>query len=505
MLASANFHEGTSDIDRVLRKDGIQYSIFLAQTKRMRATTERRPLRRRTARQTLSMRRLDVKESTYTKETSLVYQALGPDREKTLRQLCSATKLSLERCSQVLYMLARQGCVRKCSSKTSRKTSAAQTYKLEPQSNSRRRRVPLYLEHVRLLHGKVAEQIMFCFFTHGYLTVTEIESLLYRNQKNTQETQSIRGILERLYHSDFISVADTSQKPSNHVNDKLQLHVSFPECLEKTLWTVDFQNMNRSVCELECVKLVTRTLRDTDARILQYVHRHERALRGSNTSVLASSLSTHFLETDGLSHAEVTQSLESLKMRSYLAGAPGDQGSGGVHLNTELVTNTTHHQIVYTIVKQRFGETACRLFRLLLNSPQLEQKQISELAMIPLKDCREILGKLLKHEYVRLQEVARTTDHAPSRTNYLWKVHLPSVIVRIQLELQATYQNLESRLHEELRKENASSCASVFHACVDPRDQSETLSSAKRGLRTSVEKLELSLLRLDKMMIVFSS
>jgi DNA-directed RNA polymerase III subunit RPC3 len=158
------------------------------------------------------------------------------------------------------------------------------------------------------------------------------------------------------------------------------------------------------------------------------------------------------------------------------------------------------------VIKQRFGETACRLFRLLLNNPQLEQKQISELAMIPTKDCREILGKLLKQEYVRLQEVARTTDHAPSRTNYLWRVHLPSVIVRIQLELQATYHNLESRLHDELRKEKVLSCAGTLQACVNSRDPSETFPSfGRRGPRTSVEKLELSLLRLDKMMIVFSS
>ena len=50
-----------------------------------------------------------------------------------------------------------------------------------------------------------------------------------------------------------------------------------------------------------------------------------------------------------------------------------------------------------------------------------------------------------KHEYVRMQEVARTTDHAPSRTNYLWKVHLPSVISKMKRELSETFVNLKTK------------------------------------------------------------
>ena len=43
-------------------------------------------------------------------------------------------------------------------------------------------------------------------------------------------------------------------------------------------------------------------------------------------------------------------------------------------------------------------------------------------AMIPVKDTRELLYKLLKAKYVQIQELARTMDHAPSRTLYLWRV-----------------------------------------------------------------------------------
>lgn len=77
---------------------------------------------------------------------------------------------------------------------------------------------------------------------------------------------------------------------------------------------------------------------------------------------------------------------------------------------------------VDAVVRERFGGPACRIFRLLLLKRQLEQKQIAEMAMIPVKDTRELLYKLVKVEFVQLQEVARTADHSPSRTFYLWRV-----------------------------------------------------------------------------------
>jgi len=77
---------------------------------------------------------------------------------------------------------------------------------------------------------------------------------------------------------------------------------------------------------------------------------------------------------------------------------------------------------IEAVVRERFGGPACRIFRLLLLKRNLEQKQIAEMAMIPVKDTRELLYKLLKAKYVQIQELARTMDHAPSRTFYLWRV-----------------------------------------------------------------------------------
>lgn len=44
-----------------------------------------------------------------------------------------------------------------------------------------------------------------------------------------------------------------------------------------------------------------------------------------------------------------------------------------------------------------------RVFRLLFQCRQLEQKQIAEKAMLPMKDVRELLYRMLKAGYVSLQ------------------------------------------------------------------------------------------------------
>jgi DNA-directed RNA polymerase III subunit RPC3 len=55
------------------------------------------------------------------------------------------------------------------------------------------------------------------------------------------------------------------------------------------------------------------------------------------------------------------------------------------------------------IVRERFGSKACRVFRLLLMKKMLEQKQVSDMAMIPAKEAKEILYTLLAEGFVSLQ------------------------------------------------------------------------------------------------------
>ncbi|KAF2986654.1 hypothetical protein EK904_006746 [Melospiza melodia maxima] len=72
----------------------------------------------------------------------------------------------------------------------------------------------------------------------------------------------------------------------------------------------------------------------------------------------------------------------------------------------------------------RFGSRCARIFRLLLRKKHLEQKQVEDFAMIPAKEAKDMLYRLLSENLVALQEIPKTPDHAPSRTFYLYTVNV---------------------------------------------------------------------------------
>ncbi|KAJ1846733.1 RNA polymerase III subunit C82, partial [Coemansia sp. RSA 2708] len=54
---------------------------------------------------------------------------------------------------------------------------------------------------------------------------------------------------------------------------------------------------------------------------------------------------------------------------------------------------------------------------------KLDEKMMSELAMMPMAQCRERLHQLTLAGYVDMVELPRTADRNPSRTAYLWYVN----------------------------------------------------------------------------------
>lgn len=54
-------------------------------------------------------------------------------------------------------------------------------------------------------------------------------------------------------------------------------------------------------------------------------------------------------------------------------------------------------------MRDKFGVQGLRVFQLLIDRGQLEQKQIGDLAMMQQKDVRELLYRMLKAGYVALQ------------------------------------------------------------------------------------------------------
>ncbi|KAG8432050.1 hypothetical protein GDO86_019517 [Hymenochirus boettgeri] len=133
-------------------------------------------------------------------------------------------------------------------------------------------------------------------------------------------------------------------------------------------------------------------------------------------------------------------------------GRSGDSGGGMFVINLHKAIASLATATLESTVQERFGSRSARIFRLLLRKRHLEQKQVEDFAMIPAKEAKDMLYKLLSQNLVSLQEIPKTPDHAPSRTFYLYTV---TTLPAAQMLLQRCYKtvsNLIERRQSETKE-----------------------------------------------------
>ncbi|NXI66372.1 RPC3 polymerase, partial [Anseranas semipalmata] len=129
-------------------------------------------------------------------------------------------------------------------------------------------------------------------------------------------------------------------------------------------------------------------------------------------------------------------------------GKSGDSG-GGMYIVNILYGL---HPLIYFPFSLRFGSRCARIFRLLLRKKHLEQKQVEDFAMIPAKEAKDMLYKMLSENFVSLQEIPKTPDHAPSRTFYLYTVNVQSSARMLLHRCYKSVANLIERRQYETKE-----------------------------------------------------
>ena len=107
-------------------------------------------------------------------------------------------------------------------------------------------------------------------------------------------------------------------------------------------------------------------------------------------------------------------------------------------------------ETIQAAVLRRFHVYGLRIFNILLSHQWLEQKTIGERALLPGKDARALLYRLLSAKLVRLQEIPRSSDHAPRRTYYVFGVSIPQVATVMSEECAKSILSLFERAQHEL-------------------------------------------------------
>lgn len=169
---------------------------------------------------------------------------------------------------------------------------------------------------------------------------------------------------------------------------------------------------------------------------------------------------------------------------------PKDDSNDMFIVNLKKAVASICIENVLSYIQERHGNKCCRIFRLLLAKQHLEQKQVEDFAMIPSKEAKEYLYSMLAENLLVMQEIAKTTDHAPSRTFYLFSVVFPKTVRTL---LARCYQILKNVL---VRNNHA------VHINTRLIEKEEKMNAIKRSLKDSepdqLEEIEEMLTAAEK-------
>nr|CAG4636960.1 EOG090X04YD [Ceriodaphnia reticulata]SVE72898.1 EOG090X04YD [Ceriodaphnia reticulata] len=125
---------------------------------------------------------------------------------------------------------------------------------------------------------------------------------------------------------------------------------------------------------------------------------------------------------------------------SCLVSKVGDSGGGQFLLNYATIFENLACASLDSIVLERFGSKALRLFRLTRIQNYMEQDPMQNVAMIPAKEAKMFTYKLLEHNFLQIKELKKGTSNlAPVKSFILFHVDLPQVARTV---LEASYKGL---------------------------------------------------------------
>nr|CAG4649280.1 EOG090X04YD [Scapholeberis mucronata]SVE93579.1 EOG090X04YD [Scapholeberis mucronata] len=135
---------------------------------------------------------------------------------------------------------------------------------------------------------------------------------------------------------------------------------------------------------------------------------------------------------------------------SCLVSKVGDAGGGQFVLNYEIVFENLACASLDSIVLEKFGSKALRLFRLTRIQKYMEENQMQSASMIPAKESKMYTYKLLEHNFLQLKELKKgTSNMAPVKSFILFHVDLAQVArTALETSYKGLYNAMVRQMHE---------------------------------------------------------
>uniref|UniRef100_A0A6G3MEG3 DNA-directed RNA polymerase III subunit RPC3 n=1 Tax=Henneguya salminicola TaxID=69463 RepID=A0A6G3MEG3_HENSL len=188
--------------------------------------------------------------------------------------------------------------------------------------------------------------------------------------------------------------------------------------------------------------------------------------------------------------------------------------------NLKLLTKICEENICW-VVSERYGIYSKRIYRLLLDKTYLEQKQVSDLSMVPFKETKEILYRMYSDLVVDCNQIIRTPDANPLSSLYLFTVNFnqsisvvlefaKSVIGKIIDRRIAVMKDIRNLLHKNTKISSEYNiddlCRSILKSVINNEKVVKYLNELELmellKLHNSISQLDYSEINVSRVLLV---
>lgn len=368
-------------------------------------------------------------------------------------------------------------------------------------------RLPLYPKFVHIVkskHGDIAEIVLEEVLHQGCTTRQAVLNTCSArletttpNNKVLSNKDNLDSIFEVLISQSFIEHTEnplTAEDDDQRQSKKMRLD----EQDVGRLWRVNTQSFLNVMRDDQIVEFITQKFDASAGFVVRIILDLNVQISGDMSFMTSSATYDQILQALQAKHPNLVplcRSYLDILSDSPLAVVKMiDEFNGGCYIVnfTSFFQEFVKHHIC-SITRERFGVKCHRIFAIVLNKKMIEQKQVSELAMVPFKDAKELLYKLYSEGFLAIQELHRTPDFSPLRTFYLFHVPLDKLRSKLLMTCHKAIYNLMS-----IRKNKLDANSRLVDKSL--RADAALLEAQQRGipvgeledLLTSSEKYQLS-------------
>jgi len=162
-----------------------------------------------------------------------------------------------------------------------------------------------------------------------------------------------------------------------------------------------------------------------------------------------------------------------------------------------------HDRIVYQLVHDRHGEIAARCHSILTRHGYLESERLAEMAMVPVRDVREVLHHLYRSRYIELFTLSqgRGGTYNPAHSIFLWGVERQRLSQRVVEHVATALVHVRQRRAHEVevgqawmeRAQREAEEGAAQKTALDADDE-----RAFQKFQLGLERLDVAALQLDE-------